>query len=54
MPKASFKMTGDIDEFERVDNLHRVMKREGSKLLKNWKIEVEVLFAEDEKGVVQE
>ena len=54
MPKASFKITGDIDDFNRVDNLQSAMKREGVKLLKNWKIEIEVLYSETEKGVVQE
>jgi len=52
MPKASFKITGDIDDFSRVDNLHKTMKREGAKLLKNWTIEVLVNYAETEKGVV--
>jgi len=54
MPKASFKITGDIDDFSRVDNLHSTMKREGKKLLKNWTIEVSVDFKETEKGIVTE
>jgi len=54
MPRASFKITGEIDDFSRIDNLHSTMKREGTKLLKKWKIEVDVSYAETEKGVVQE
>ncbi|MBA7478795.1 hypothetical protein ES707_14223 [subsurface metagenome] len=52
MPRASFKITGEIDDFSRVDNLHTSMRREGAKLLKKWIIEVEVLFSEDETGVI--
>lgn len=48
MPRAEFKITGEIDEFERVDNLYRVMKREGSKLLTDWLIEMEVKYSEKE------
>jgi len=51
MPKASFKISGEIDDFSRVDNLHATMRREGMKLLKNWTIEVNVEFEETEKGV---
>jgi len=54
MPKAMFKITGEIEDFSRVDNLHSVMRREGAKLLKKWTIEVDVSFKETEKGVVQE
>jgi len=54
MPKATFKISGEIDDFSRVDNVHSALKREGAKLLKKWKIEVDVSFAETEKGIVQE
>lgn len=46
MPQATFKITGEIAEFDRVDNLYRVMKKEGEKLLTNWVIEVEASFKE--------
>lgn len=49
MPRATFKITGEIAEFDRVDNLYKVMKREGEKLLKNWVIEVEASYEESEK-----
>lgn len=49
MPRTSFKITGDIDEFNRIDNLYRVMRREGEKLLKNWEIVVEASFSESEE-----
>lgn len=48
-PRTTFKITGDIDEFDRVDNLYKTMKREGEKLLKNWVIEVEATFSESEE-----
>lgn len=49
MPRATFQITGDIEEFGRVDNLYRVMRREGEKLLKNWVIKVDVAYTESEK-----
>jgi len=48
MPKTSFKITGDIENFDRIDNLFKTMKREGEKLLKNWVIEVESSYTESE------
>jgi len=53
-PKASFKITGEIENFNRVDNLEATMKREGKKLLKNWNIEIEVFYSESETGVGQD
>ena len=46
MPKATFTITGEIEEFDRLDNLYRSLKREGSKLLKNWKITVAADYEE--------
>ncbi|MBA7544817.1 hypothetical protein ES705_37178 [subsurface metagenome] len=48
MPKATFTISGDIEEFDRVDNLYRSLKREGAKMLKNWKIEVNAEYTEVE------
>jgi len=48
MPKATFTITGEIEEFERVDNLYRSLKREGEKLLKNWEIKLDVEYEEKE------
>lgn len=48
MPKAKFMITGDIEKFDRVDNLYRSLKREGEKLLKNWTIELNVEYSEKE------
>ena len=45
-PTAMFKITGDIEDFDRMDNLYKVLKREGVKLLKNWKIEIEASYSE--------
>lgn len=44
--KALFKITGEIDDFGKMDNLHTVMRREGAKLLKDWKIEIEANYEE--------
>lgn len=49
MPKATFKITGEITEFDRVDNLYRALKSQGEKMLKNWTIEVTVEFKEDQE-----
>lgn len=49
MPQATFKITGEIMEFDRVDNLYRALKREGEKMLKNWTIEVTAEFSESQK-----
>ena len=53
MPRASFKIEGEITEFERLDNLYRALKREGEKLLKDWTIEVNASYVEkqDEKPI---
>jgi len=48
MPKAKFTITGEIEEFDRVDNLYRSLKREGAKMLKNWTIEVNAEYTEKE------
>lgn len=45
-PTAMFKITGEIEDFNRMDNLYKVLKREGVKLLKNWKIEIDATFTE--------
>lgn len=49
MPKATFKISGEITEFDRVDNLYRALKREGEKLLKDWTIEVTAEFQESQQ-----
>ncbi len=46
MPRATFKISGEIKEFERLDNLYRVLKREGEKLLDKWEIEVNAEYTE--------
>ncbi|MQY79688.1 MAG: hypothetical protein GH151_10925 [Bacteroidetes bacterium] len=48
MPRATFSISGDVTEFERVDNLYRSLKREGKKMLKNWTIDLKVEYSEKE------
>jgi len=42
--KAVFKITGEIKDFTRVDNVFAAMKREAEKGLDPWKIEVMIEF----------
>lgn len=46
MPITTFTIKGEIKDFERIDNLYRTLKREGSKLLKNWEITMESTYTE--------
>lgn len=46
-PKATIKVEGEIEDFTRIDNLYRAMKREALKLLKTAKIEVSVEYEEE-------
>ena len=48
MPQAVFKVTGEIADIARVDNLFLALKRETIKALKAWKIEVNVEYTESE------
>lgn len=48
MPRAEFKITGDIAQFDRIDDLYKVMRREGIKLLTNWEITVKAEYAEQQ------
>lgn len=48
IPKAEFKMAGDIKDFAQIDNLYKAMKREGIKFFKNWVIEINVTHSEEE------
>jgi len=48
VPVCTFKITGEIDRFDRIDNVFNALKREGAKLLKNWKIEVDATYEESQ------
>lgn len=39
-------LTGTIKDFSKIDNVYTVMKREGSKLLTGWKIDIDVKYEE--------
>lgn len=49
IPKATFSITGEIDDFTRLDNLYKTMKREGEKLLKNYTIKVTAEYEETQE-----
>lgn len=51
MPEATFIVRGSIEDFTRLDNLYRSLKRESDKLLAEWTIDVEVKYSE-KKGEV--
>jgi len=46
MPRTTFTITGDISDFERIDNLYRKLKLEGGKMLTNWEIKVQAFYEE--------
>jgi len=46
VPQAIIKISGTIDDFTRMDNVYRSLKREAGKLLTGWKLEIEVKYEE--------
>ena len=46
MPKATFQISGTIEDFDRIDNLYKTMKREGAKLLNEWEIKFDIDYVE--------
>ena len=52
MPQAEFKISGEIKDFTRVDNIYRTLKREGEKILENWTIDFNVSYIE-KKGEIE-
>lgn len=48
MPKAVFSVEGEIEDFTRVDNIYRTLKREAGKLLTKWTIKFDVEYEESE------
>lgn len=49
-PDVKVVLTGKISDFARIDNVYTTMKREGSKLLKDWTIDIDVKFSESAAG----
>jgi len=48
-PEVKVVLTGTITDFARIDNVYTSLKREGAKLLSDWKIDIDVTFSESEK-----
>ncbi len=46
MPQATFNITGEIEDFTRLDNLYTSLKRESGKLLSKWEIKIDVAYSE--------
>lgn len=47
-PEVVVTVKGKIKDFRQIDNLYTVMKREGSKLLEGWEIEILLSYRETE------
>lgn len=46
MPQAIIKISGTIEDFTRLDNVYRSLKREAEKLLKGWTLNIDVKYEE--------
>lgn len=46
MPQATFNITGEIEDFTRLDNLYRSLIRESDKLLSTWEMKIDVSYSE--------
>lgn len=46
MPQAIITIEGNIEDFTRLDNVYRSIKRESEKLLKDWKLKINVVYSE--------
>lgn len=46
MPEATFNIKGEIEDFTRLDNLYKSLKREAEKLLSSWTIDIKVEYTE--------
>ena len=47
-PTTVVKMSGKVKDFKQIDNLYTVVKREGSKLLEDWTLEITVDYKEEQ------
>jgi len=54
MPQFTITATGDVKDFWRVDNAYAAFKREADKMLKAWKLVLEVKYSEFSPGGVAE
>lgn len=45
-PEVTVVLKGKITDFARIDNVYTTLKREGSKLLTGWTIDIDVKFSE--------
>ncbi len=48
MPGITVTLTGEIKEFDRIDNLFLALRREAKKMLTGWDIQVEAKYGEKE------
>ena len=46
MPDSTFIIKGNIQDFTRLDNLYKALKREAEKLLTDWQLNVTVTYEE--------
>ena len=48
MPQFTAVISGDIEDFGRVDNAFAAFKREAEKALKKWKVRVDLNYEESQ------
>jgi len=46
MPECTFTITGNIQDFTRLDNIYKALLREATKLLTGWTLSAEVKYTE--------
>ncbi len=54
MPETVIKISGNIADFTRLDNVYRSLKREAEKLLSGWKMDITVSYVETQGEKVVE
>lgn len=48
MPDTTIIIRGNVEDFTRLDNIYKSLKRESEKLLKAWSMDIEVKYSEKE------
>jgi hypothetical protein len=46
MVNCTFKIKGEIKDFNRIDNVYASLKKQTQQLLEGWEIEIDVNFVE--------
>jgi len=54
VPEAKITISGNIEDFTRLDNVYRSLKREAEKLLSGWKMDIAVSYVETQGEKLEE